>query len=121
MRRVSAPFEQEALALATKRRDKRVDLPLRSVLVLFPLDDERGTGDLRQVLLDVPRAEFGPQPHVGPVLEQRVDVRAVMARQAGAQVTCAVLVAEFCDAVYGHVLDKDMRRFEDHRVWIAGA
>jgi hypothetical protein len=44
-----------------------------------------------------------------------------MAREAGAQVACAVRIAEFCDAVHRHVFDKDMRRFENQRVWIAGA
>jgi hypothetical protein len=121
VRRVAASFEHDTLAASAKRRDKCVHLTVRSVFVLFPLEDERGTGDVRQIVLDVPRAEFRAQPHVGPVLEHRVHVGTVMARQSGAQVSRAVLVAEFSDAVNGNVFDKDVRRFENQRVRIAGA
>jgi hypothetical protein len=108
MRCMAAAVEAEQLDRAADLLRDGVDLRHGAVLVVEALDREHRAGDARQVLLDVPRAEFRVQPDVVPAAERRLGV-GVMARQALAQVGGLERGLRAGNARHAQVLDEDMR------------
>src|SRR5260221_7337934 len=107
-----AVLQQQRLDRPGNLLPDRVELCRCAVLVVLALDDQDRTRDGGQVILDVPRAEFGVEPDVVPAAEGAVDV-AVVAPEAGAQIARPVGLPGRRDAGDRDILDEDMRRLGD--------
>jgi hypothetical protein len=66
---MAARGEQEFFNGTAQSGGDGIDLSDGAVFVLFALDEEDGTVDAGHVHLDVPAAERGREPHVGPAVE----------------------------------------------------
>lgn len=111
MRRMPTVPELEQFDVGRERRDA-VDLGHGAVFVVFTLDCEDWTGNIRQTGFDVPRTECGIEPDVVPAPEGGINV-AVIREQARTQRALKVGVAGGGDAGNGNVFDHDVRRHGD--------
>src|ERR1700730_14075564 len=88
------------------------DLFQRAVLVVSALNGEDGTGNPRQVLLNIPGAKLRMEPNVIPAPENSVYI-VVIAPQSLPQARGLVGNLRRRDAGNRHVFDEDMRRKRD--------
>src|SRR5271157_3118816 len=92
----------------------RLHLRDRSVLVLFALNAQDGTPDRRQIFFDVPRSKLRIEPDIVPSPKRCVHLL-VVASQLLRQVGRLVVHLRLRDAGHAEVLDKHVRRFQNHR------
>jgi len=79
-----------------------------AVFVIFPLDDEKGAADIRQVAFHVPRPETGVEPRVRPVVKNAGGVFPVVGGEAFFEIGPVIEVHGLPDALEGHRFDEDM-------------
>jgi len=79
-----------------------------AVFVLFPLDDEKGTADFRQVVFHVPRPEPGVEPGVRPVVKNAGGVLPVVGGEAFPEIGPVEEVHGLPDALEGDRFDEDV-------------
>ena len=118
MRRVTALRQDEPLNRAGHLPLNRLHLPQGPVLVVFALDQQRGTGNAREKSLEVPGAKLGIQPHVAPSMKRRIHI-VVMSCQARPKISALIVGRRPLDARDRDVLDEDVRGLEDERVRLA--
>ena len=107
-------------ALAAHAAFDRVELGERAVRVGISLDQQHGTRDSGEPVLDVPRPELRRQPHVVPAAEHAVGI-VVVAGETRRQVAVLVAAPGRLDPLDRPVLDEHVRRQQHQPAHCAAA